>query len=59
MLGMKRVESSGKIWRIAYRKNGICGLVDTRYHNPGRPSEKNLSIEKNINDFKQKINYLK
>ena len=45
ILGMKRIESSGKRWRAAYRKNGVCGLVDTRSHNSGRPSEKNLSLE--------------
>lgn len=45
ILGMKRIESSGKRWRAAYRKNGVCGLVDTRTHNSGRPSEKNLSLE--------------
>jgi len=45
ILGMKRVESSGKRWRAKYRKNGVCGLVDTRSHNSGRSSEKNLSLE--------------
>ena len=45
ILGMKRIESSGKRWRAAYWKYGVCGLVDTRSHNSGRPSEKNLSLE--------------
>lgn len=45
VLGMKRVESSGKRWRAAYRKNGSEGLVDTRSYKSGRASEKELSLE--------------
>lgn len=45
ILGMKRVESSEKRWRAAYRKNGIVGLTDTRNSNSVRPSEKELSLE--------------
>ena len=40
ILGMKRVESSGKRWRSAFRRNGITQLQDTRKFNNGRPSEK-------------------
>ncbi|UJL47582.1 IS3 family transposase [Virgibacillus sp. NKC19-16] len=45
IIGIKRVQSSGKRWRAAYRKNGIVGLQDTRNENAGRPSEKELSQE--------------
>ena len=45
VLGMKRVESSGKRWRAAYRKSGSAGLVDTRSYHSGRPCEKELSLE--------------
>lgn len=45
ILGMKRIKSSGNRWRAAYKKNGVCGLVDTRKQSSGRPSEKDLSIE--------------
>jgi hypothetical protein len=45
IVGMKRVESSGKRWRASYRKDGICGLQDTRKYNEGRPTEKGISIE--------------
>ncbi|MCM3165190.1 HTH domain-containing protein, partial [Metabacillus litoralis] len=30
IIGMKRVESSGKRWRAAHRENGLLGLRDTR-----------------------------
>ncbi|MCO4850695.1 hypothetical protein KK499_07175 [Bacillus vallismortis] len=30
ILGIKRIQSSGKRWREAYRKNGVLGLRDTR-----------------------------
>lgn len=45
MIGMARVESSGKRWRAAYRVNGVVGLRDTRKGNSGRPSEKELPLE--------------
>jgi transposase len=45
ILGMKRVESSGKRWRAAYREDGILGLQDTRIENSGRPREKDLTLE--------------
>ena len=45
ILGMKRVESSGKRWRSAFRRNGITQLQDTRKFNNGRPSEKYKKLE--------------
>lgn len=45
ILGMKRVESSGKRWRAAYRKDGIFGLQDTRTKNIGRAREKDLTLK--------------
>ncbi len=45
IIGMARVESSGRRWRAAYRNNGVVGLRDTRKGNSGRPSEKELSLE--------------
>lgn len=59
ILGMKRVESSGKRWRAAYRKEGICGLTDTRKENLGRPSDKELSIEQKYERLKAQNNLLK
>lgn len=45
ILGMKRVESAGKRWRSAFRRNGVSQPQDTRKFNTGRPSEKELSLE--------------
>lgn len=45
ILGIDRIRSSACRWRATYRKDGICGLQDTRKHNTGRPKEIGLSIE--------------
>lgn len=45
ILGIERVRSCGKRWRAAYKKDGACGLTDTRKLNSGRPREKELSLE--------------
>jgi len=44
IIGMKRLETSGKRWRKKYKENGITGLKDTRKGNSGRPLERELSI---------------
>jgi transposase len=59
MLGSERVYGSGKRWRAAYKKNGICGLQDTRKGNSGRPSEKELSLEEKYERLKAQNNLLK
>lgn len=59
ILGMKRVESSGKRWRAAYRNEGVLGLQDTRKDNSGRPKEKDLSIEEKYERLKAQNNLLK
>lgn len=40
ILGIERIKSAGNRWRAAYRKNGACGLTDTRKLNSGRTKEK-------------------
>ncbi|GGM24398.1 hypothetical protein GCM10011351_07700 [Paraliobacillus quinghaiensis] len=59
IIGINRVESSGKRWRAAYRKNGIAGLQDTRKVKSGRPNEKELSIEEKYERLKAQNNLLK
>jgi transposase len=59
MLGKDRVISSGKRWRAAYRKSGVCGLQDTRRENTGRPSEKELSIEEKYERLQAQNHLLK
>lgn len=48
LIGLKRISSSGKRWRAAYRKAGVEGLQDTRKTNSGSPSERKLSLEEKI-----------
>jgi transposase len=59
ILGMKRVKSSGKRWRAAYRKEGTLGLQDTRKENSGRPTNKELCIEEKYARLQAQINLLK
>ena len=58
ILGMKRIESSGKRWRSAFRRNGVSQLQDTRKFNTGRPTKKNLSIEEKYKKYVNIIGYL-
>jgi hypothetical protein len=59
VIGMKRVESSGKRWRAAYRENGILGLRDTRAEHSGRTSERDLTLEEKNARLEAQINLLK
>ena len=58
ILGMKRIESAGKRWRSAFRRNGVSQLQDNRKFNTGRPSEKDLSIEEKYEKLQAKIKLL-
>lgn len=55
---MKRIESAGKRWRSAFRRNGVSQLHDNRKFNTGRPSEKDLSIEEKYEKLQAKIKLL-
>ncbi len=59
VLGIKRIESSGKRWREAYRKYGILGLQDTRSGHSGRPRERELSVEEKNARLEAENNLLK
>nr|WP_235973667.1 IS3 family transposase [Peribacillus faecalis] len=48
LIGIKRIESSGKRWRSAYRKAGVEGLQDTRKTHSGRSLERELTLEEKI-----------
>ncbi|MFJ5563057.1 IS3 family transposase [Lysinibacillus xylanilyticus] len=54
LIGIKRIESSGKRWRDAYRKAGVEGLQDTRKINSGRPSERELTLEEKLKRLEAK-----
>lgn len=58
ILGIKRIESSGKRWRSAFRRNGVSQLQDTRKFNTGRPTKKNLSIEEKYKKLQAKLKLL-
>jgi transposase len=59
IVGIKRAKSSGNRWRNAYKKDGICGLNDTRKENSGRPSVKELSTEEKYERLKAQNSLLK
>lgn len=59
IVGIKRAKSSGNRWRNAYKKDGICGLNDTRKDHSGRPSVKELSTEEKYERLKAQNNLLK
>ena len=58
ILGMRRIASSGKRWRSAFRRNGVSQLQDNRKFSSGRPSEKNLSIEEKYKKLQAKVKLL-
>jgi transposase len=59
ILGIKRAKSSGDRWRNAFRKDGVCGLRDSRKDRSGRPGGKKLSTEEKYERLKAQINLLK
>lgn len=59
IIGLKRIQSSGKRWRAAYRDSGVMGLSDTRNGNSGRPSDKELSLEEKYARLEAANNLLK
>src|SRR6202023_2129675 len=59
IVGRQRVKCSAERWRAAYRKDGVCGLTDTRNGNSGRPNEKELSTEEKYERLKVQNNLLR
>lgn len=59
IIGMERVKSSSRRWRIAYKKDGIDGLCDTRKLASGRPINNELSIEEKYARLQAQNNFLK
>ena len=58
ILGITRIESSGKRWRSAFRRNGVSQLQDTRKFNTGRPTEKHLSLKEKYEKLQAKVKLL-
>ena len=59
ILGLTRIKSAAKRWRAAYRKDGICGLSDSRKDRSGRLTTNELSIEEKYERLEIQINLLK
>jgi len=58
ILGMDRVYSSVRRWKIAYKKSGVMGLKDTRKGASGRPLARQLSLEEQLERKEAKIKFL-
>lgn len=59
IIGLERVQSSGKRWRKQYRENGVYGLKDTRKESSGRSRVKELSLEEKFRRLEAQNNLLK
>jgi transposase len=59
IIGLKRIQSSGKRWRAAYREDGVIGLKDTRSESTGRPSKRELSLEEKYARLEAQNNLLR
>ena len=59
ILGIERIHSSAKRWRIAFRKEGVLGLRDNRKGNSGRPRERELQVEEMNVRLQAEINLLR
>lgn len=58
VIGLKRIEQSAYRWKVAYKKDGILGLEDTRKTASGRPRSTELSKEEIIERQEAKIKLL-
>lgn len=59
IVGMKRIESSGKRWRAMYREHGALGLHDARGKHSGRPLQRELTLEEKNARLEAQIHLLK
>ena len=59
ILGMKRVETSSKRWRKAFKDNGELGLIDARKTSSGRPLKRELTDLEKFKRLEAQIEYLK
>lgn len=59
ILGIERINSSGKRWRKSYKEKGVLGLNDTRKENTGRPRIRELSTKEKLDRLKVENKLLK
>lgn len=58
IVGLKRIEQCASRWKKQYLAQGDLGLQDSRSKNSGRPSNKPLSEEQELNKLKARIHFL-
>jgi putative transposase len=58
VIGLKRIVQSAYRWNVAYKKDGIIGLEDTRKTESGRPRSTELTKEEIIERQEAKIKLL-
>ena len=58
VIGSRRSSSSLARWKTAYKKSGVMGLQDTRKGASGRPLERELSLEEQLEREKAKNKFL-
>jgi len=58
VIGRKRSNSSLARWKSAYQKSGVSGLQDTRKGASGRPLERELSLEEQLERERAKSKFL-
>lgn len=54
IIGLERINSSEKRWRVSYRQAGVEGLHDTRKTNSGRRLEHELTLEEKFSRLESK-----
>ena len=58
VIGRKRANNALVRWRKAYKKSGVMGLQDTRKGGSGRPLERELSLEEQLERKEARIKFL-
>jgi transposase len=59
ILGKDRPKQALSRWKKAYKKSGVMGLQDTRKGKSGRPLERELSLEEQLERERAKNKFLK
>lgn len=58
MIGRVRARKAIDRWKTAYKKMGVMGLQDTRKGKSGRPLERELSLEEQLERKEARIKFL-
>ena len=58
ILGSDRILQAMKRWKEAYKESGVMGLQDTRKEKSGRPLERELSLEEQLERKEARIKFL-